>query len=250
MANNYENIFDPNIISQLHASDPTKKVTDIIYDCLESAILSSEIKPGDKLNASSIAEALGVSITPVRNAIKQLASVGLLSESENGKSFFAFNISEKMLTEIFDTRWTLEGSAAYICAHRLALIDMGELRRLAELHRTLWLQFSNGDNSSSNRRQRVDADRSFHKLLIRYTNNQFLIDYYSTLDKLATHALVRAIEFWDCEKERNNILVLSQQHHVICNAIESGVPEVARQASEAHVKFATLRCAVNRKTLL
>jgi len=243
----YEKLFDPNIIAQYQADNPNSTVTDIIYNFMESAILSSKIEPGQKINATNIAEALNVSVTPVRNAIKQLASVGLLSENENGKNYCAFNISEKMLTEVFDARRMLEGSAAYICAHRLALIDTSELRRLAEVHHSLWQAFYDGDTSLFNRRQRVDIDRAFHNLLVQFTDNQYLINYYASLDKLATHALVRALEFWENEKERANMRVLASQHHIICNGIESGVPEVARQAAESHVEFATLRCIVNRK---
>lgn len=247
MSDHYENLFDPKVIEQYQTEYPNSTVTDIIYKYLESAILSSKIEPGQRLNAANIAEMLDVSVTPVRAAIKQLASVGLLSENENGKNYCAFNISEKMLTEVFDARRMLEGSAAYICAQRLALIDTSELRRLAEVHRTLWQDFYDGDTSLFNRRQRVDIDRAFHNLLVQFTDNQYLINYYDSLDKLATHALVRALEFWENEKERANMRVLASQHHIICNGIESGVPEVARQAAESHVEFATLRCIVNRK---
>ncbi|WP_298023293.1 GntR family transcriptional regulator [uncultured Dysosmobacter sp.] len=247
MVDNYEMLFDPKIIAKYQEENPTAKVTDIVYNYLESAILSSKISPGSKINAANIAEALNVSVTPVRNAIRQLAAVGLLSENENGKNYYAFNISEKMLTEVFDARRMLEGSASYICAQRIALIDMRELRHLADIYRTLWQEFADGDYSLLNRRRRIDIDRAFHNLLIRSTENHYLIDYYSSLEKMATHALIRALEFWDNEKDRSNMLILAAQHHIICNGVESGVPEVARKAAESHVEFATLRCVVNRK---
>ena len=104
MTDKCESLFNPGIIAQYQEEHPTMKVTDIVYNCLESAILSSKIESGSKINAANIAEALNVSITPVRTAIKHLAAVGLLAEGENGKSYFAFNIGEKMLTEIFDAR--------------------------------------------------------------------------------------------------------------------------------------------------
>ena len=249
MTDKCESLFSPGIIAQYQEENPTMKVTDIVYNYLESAILSSKIEPGSKINAANIAEALNVSITPVRNAIKHLAAVGLLAKGENGKSYFAFNIGEKMLTEIFDARRMLEGSASYICAQRVALIDMSELRHLADMHQTLWHQFAGGDYSLFNRRQRIDIDRAFHNLLVKYTENHYLIDYYARLEKMAAHALVCALEFWDNEKDQANMRVLASQHHIICNGIESGVPEVARQAAESHVEFATLRCVVNRKSL-
>ncbi len=248
MSDRQENLFDPKIILRYQAENPASKLTDIVYNYLESAILSSKIPPGTKINATYMAEALGISITPVRNAIKQLAAVGLLSESENGKTYRAFNISQKKLMDVFDARKILEGSASYICAHRLALLDMSELHRLADVYCSLWHDFENGDRSLFNRRQRIDVDRAFHNLLMRYTENQHLIRFYADLEKLATHSLMRALEFWDNEKDLSNIRILSQQHHIICNGIESGIPDLARHVAEAHIDFATLRCVVNRKS--
>ena len=84
--NKKKNIFNPNRIQDVQRENPFAKISDIVYDILAEAILSTSILPGSKLNIASIAEQLQVSRTPVFTAIERLKESGLVIESyETGK---------------------------------------------------------------------------------------------------------------------------------------------------------------------
>ena len=240
-------LFTPELLDKYQKENPSIRLSDIVYACLEQAILTSQIQPGSKINAANIAGAMNISITPVRVAIRRLISSGLIQENESGKSYCVFNISERMISDIFDCRWVLEGSAAYICAQKVALINMKELRKLAEEFRISWEQFSNGDQSIINRQRRAELDCLFHQKIIAYTENPYIQNCYEEINKIIAHSLLRTQEFWSADNSLN-IRKLAYQHHIICNGIESGIPDVARQVAEQQVNYAKLRGIINRKT--
>lgn len=127
--------FDPAQIRKAQDRNPFVKISDIVYDILSEAILSSTIAPDSKLNISSIAENLNISHTPGFQAVDRLKNSGLIVESNETSKYHSYrvlDISNESLTNLFTARKAIETIAASICATNVALIDIAQLKK--------WLQ--------------------------------------------------------------------------------------------------------------
>jgi DNA-binding GntR family transcriptional regulator len=100
-------------------------------DRLRRGILDGRYPPGAKLSAASVAEALGMSRTPVREAFRILSKEGLVEFSSNRGARVAI-LDSSELESIFETRVALEGTACRIAADQVTLADLAELQALAE----------------------------------------------------------------------------------------------------------------------
>jgi len=211
--------------------------------------LSAVILPGSKLNIASIAEQLRVSRTPVFTAVERLKENGLVIEAcETGKyrSYFVLDISNESLTDLFTARKAIETTAAAICASNVALVNIEKLKKLAREFQIVWSAYANGSNPAPSFSERESVDKTFHEYLVMSTENKYLIDMYHSLHESLSYLSVRTCEFVAAKNERENLLILSSQHVSICRAIESGFPEMARQAMEKHIDFCHRRCLMDR----
>jgi len=84
--------------------------TSIAYDALRKAIFDNQIKPGDYLSENQLAQSLGMSRTPVREAVKVLASEGLV-EIHNGVGIFVRQVTTREIVDLFEVRAALECAA-------------------------------------------------------------------------------------------------------------------------------------------
>ena len=113
--------------------DDAKKVLhQQVFNYLESEILDGHYKTNDTLNEVQIAKELDVSRTPVREAIMQLESIGLVS-SAGGKGFVVSGISEKDLDDIYTIRIKIEGFAAGLSAKNITPDECSALEKIVDL---------------------------------------------------------------------------------------------------------------------
>lgn len=110
-----------------------ERAVDAAYHALRHAIVTSALKPGERLNVEQLAEQLGVSLTPVRGAIQRLATEGLVNIHPRSGTFVA-SLSLQDIEETFQIRAALEGLAAELAATALS---PGDLRKLKDLHKAL-----------------------------------------------------------------------------------------------------------------
>lgn len=241
--------FDPAQIRKAQDRNPFVKISDIVYDILSEAILSSTIAPGSKLNISSIAENLNISHTPVFQAVDQLKNSGLIVESNETSKYHSYrvlDISNESLTNLFTARKAIETIAASICATNVALIDIAHLKKMAAEFRAVWSLYANGQGTSADFADRETLDRAFHNEIVLATENNYLIDMYHSIREPLNYLSVRTCEFIASKRERDNIIIISAQHVDICRAIESGFPEMARQTMGRHIDFCHERCLLDR----
>jgi DNA-binding GntR family transcriptional regulator len=95
-----------------------KKMTDWVWEELREAIIELRLRPGEPLREAALAEQLGVSKTPLREAFARLEQEGLV-ETTSFKGAVVTGYSERDLTEIYELRALLEGAAARSAAERL-----------------------------------------------------------------------------------------------------------------------------------
>src|SRR5882724_5397340 len=106
-----------------------QRAVDAVYDALREGILNSLFQPGERLHVDALSIKLGVSLTPVRNAIQQLASEGLLEIRPRSGTFVA-SLSVRDVEETFEIRCALETLAVEKAAR---LISAEQLTRLNHL---------------------------------------------------------------------------------------------------------------------
>ena len=101
------------------------------YAVLREAIVSNTLKPGTRLRADDLAKKLGVSKTPVREALRKLQAEELISV-QAGNVLAVKAISERQLLEIYYTREALEGMAARLAAENAGPIELARLRAIVD----------------------------------------------------------------------------------------------------------------------
>jgi DNA-binding GntR family transcriptional regulator len=101
------------------------------YAVLREAIVTNALKPGTRLRADDLARKLGVSKTPVREALRKLQAEELIT-MQPGNALTVKTISEKQLFEIYYTREALEGMAARLAAESAGQVELATLRAIHE----------------------------------------------------------------------------------------------------------------------
>lgn len=150
-----------------------QRASDEVYQALRQAILTHVFRPGERLQIPDIAAKLGVSLTPVRQAIQQLAVEGLIEIQPRSGTYVA-TISAEDIEETFDLRCALECLAAEKAVER---ITPEQLARMGELAAALALEAQ--DETAL--RQHEANNYEFHAILIRASGNKRLAEMHESL---------------------------------------------------------------------
>lgn len=145
------------LLSKRYLSDEVSKT-------IKEQIFNLQYHRGERLKVETLASDLGVSMTPVREGLKDLAAQGIVEY--DGKTYSVFNPSKKEIQDIFDIRRYLEKLSAATAAQN---ITEDQLKQLYEMQYT-WL-----DKENVTLREFIDFDIEFHGLLVKGTNNPRLI---------------------------------------------------------------------------
>src|SRR5262250_908013 len=113
-----------------------RKVTDWVYEELKDAIVDLRLAPGEPLREATLAEQLGVSKTPIREALTRLEQEGLV-ETTSFKGAVVSGYSRQDLIEIYELRELLENAAARAAAESMPDADLDRLRRICRESRKL-----------------------------------------------------------------------------------------------------------------
>lgn len=187
-----------------------------IASILRKAILSGEFPAGEELSLTSIAENLGVSRTPVREAFQILASENLLLLRMN-KEAIVQGITVKTIQEHFEMRRLLEGEAAARTA--LRGFDISELQKSHDAMVQRAGNFSGEDYLSYN--------QDFHATIWSAADNSKMYSFLSSL--------WNGSSFGKTVSAREHQLISIQEHGNILEFIRSGDPYLARKEMEHHI---------------
>ncbi len=131
------------------------------YRVLREAIVTNTLKPGTRLRADDLAKKLGVSKTPVREALRKLQAEDLITV-QPGNALTVKSISEEQLIEIYYTREALEGMAARLAAENAGQIELAKLRAIQDDMKT---------NAAGNARQLRQLTGEFQLAVFRAARN-------------------------------------------------------------------------------
>ena len=197
-----------------------------VFERLRRFILEGEYEPDERLVEEQLAERLGVSRTPIRQALTMLEAEGLVEVAPNrGATVCSFSVDE--VWDIYDLRAVLEGHAARRAAGRIGEFELAELRRLAaEMERTTPERFSDHEEEI---RQLVVHNQHFHGTIVTACRNQ-------RLERLVRRTieipLMFKAFFWYTPHERT---ISNHYHRQILHALGQGDADRAEIVMREHV---------------
>ena len=198
-----------------------KDVQKDAYSLILEAIDSGVYRPGDRLVESELAERLGVSRTPVREALQRLETQSMLTR--DGRSLIVASLDHTQLSDLYVVRTELEGLAARLAARHASDEEIRVLQGMvADDHRLL-----GGDPRALSR-----ANKRFHRQIHLASHNRFLIQQLDLVNRAM--ALMATTSF--AAEGRDEVAL--QEHAAIVGAIEARDGEAAYQALKTHISKA------------
>jgi DNA-binding GntR family transcriptional regulator len=199
----------------------TQSLTAIVQGEVERMILSGELKAGERINEQALANRLGVSRGPVREAARALERAGLLTAVVN-QGVFVRQITEEEAKEIYDVRSVVFG---FIC-HRLAG------RITAEQTQALEVLIARMDEAIEQRDSAAyyQLNLRFHDMIVVFADHGRARQTYEALIK-ETHLLRQSSLVEPARMRESN-----GEHAAIVAAIAAGDGETARRLAEAHAQ--------------
>jgi len=200
---------------------PAKTIREKVYEYLREGILNGKIKAGDRLVESDLADHIGTSRTPVREALHTLEREGLV-ESLHRVGYVVRPISELEVSELCEIRLVLEALALRWALNK----DCSGLARMMRenLHRAEQL-VADGDLKAF-----VEMDEQFHDLISKVANSSRLMEMTNSIRRYMLRYRIQSIYTED------NVRRAIAGHRAVLKAIEDGDKKAARRALGAHIK--------------
>jgi len=154
------------------AMDQFLPLRDVVFNTLRQAILTGELKPGERLMEIHLANKLGVSRTPIREAIRKLELEGLVTMIPRRGAEVA-QITEKSLQDVLEVRRSLDALCAELACER---ISDAEIQALCQACKAFEEATVKGDI-----REVASADVALHDIIIKATGNRRLVQLVNNL---------------------------------------------------------------------
>lgn len=195
------------------------------YDYLKSMILSGKLSPGVLYSETKIASEIGISRTPMREAIVRLSQEGLL-DIQHSKGFFLHILTADDLRDMFQMRLALEGYALIQLAKNASEPEACD--RIAQLERNLEEQYAL-IGSERDLNKLVQKDREFHTIMISYMHNH-------TLETLYQNQVYRIQSFARRSFDNEGRIGQTVEEHArIVDALRRRDPAAAYRAASDHL---------------
>ena len=193
---------------------------DVVFNTLRRAILKGDLKPGERLMEIALAEKLGVSRTPIREAIRKLELEGLVVMAPR-KGAKVASITERDLNDVLEVRKGMEELAIRLACERITPEELEELDKVEQRFLSLT---ENGDLT-----ELAEMDVAFHDIIYKATNNNRLVQLLSNLREQMYRYRIEYLK--DIAVRRT----LAQEHRAICEALRKKDKESALKYVYVHV---------------
>ena len=205
---------------------PYKSVllADRVYEKLEEDIIFGRYAKGEVLTELGLAEQLGVSRTPIREALRRLAQENLIADGEGGKGSVVLGISEEDVRDIMNIRQRLEGLVSAYAARNITQEGLEKLQHIVELQ-----EFYTQKKDAAHIKE---MDDQFHVEICLQSGRRVLAETLIPLHKRIQKYRRASI---DNPKRRDEIAV---EHRKIYEAIAAHDAELAAKLTEEHMRHA------------
>lgn len=214
--------------------DNYQPLRETVCEALRSAIRNGILEPGERLMEVQLAEELGISRTPVREAIRKLEQEGYVIMMPR-RGTYVSSVSVNDIKEIFEIRSALESLSTGLAARRIEPDELEKLRAL--------LTEIEGHIERKDIDKIVETDIEFHGLLYQVSRNERLVTIISNLKEQLARFRTLSMSY------PGRLQETLEEHRAMVEAIAAGDVEAARDAAERHMERAeeTLLKAMRRK---
>lgn len=199
-----------------------RRTSDSVYEVIRQAILSQELAQAQRLNVHELADELGVSLTPVKDALTRLEAEALI-EIRPRSGTFVTTVSPDDVAEAFDIRCALECLAAEKALTRATPADIAQLRALAAK--------IGGVDGEIDRVTHAAGNIEFHKRIVALSGSRRLVQLYENLD---AHIQIARIHLghgdWKTRLQSER-----EEHLAVVDALERRDPEALVVAVRRHI---------------
>ncbi|MFI3175601.1 MAG: GntR family transcriptional regulator [Bacillota bacterium] len=197
---------------------------DVVFQTLRNAILLGKLSPGERLMENHLAEKLGVSRTPVREALRMLEIENLVALVPR-KGAQVLEMTKKDVQNILEIRGVLEGLATNLACKR---IDRDKVQELRASQATFEATIQEGDKEKI-----IEADEKFHDIIFEASGNERLVQMYQNL-RVQLYRYRMAHLNLD-----TSIPVIVAHHRSILRAVENQDSEEGSIVAQGHIKYHT-----------
>jgi DNA-binding GntR family transcriptional regulator len=209
------------------------RLTETVYKLLRTRIANHDFAPGERLQLDVLSARLGVSRTPVREALNQLAAEGLVEIRPRHGTFVA-QVDQNTVAELYQLRLMIDTSVGKLLAGRLTPVQTRTLARfLDKLARLV-----DGD-AYVDYGAYLETDRAFHSAIIRLLGNSRLTALYEEINLPLWLVRAQQDASWPLDARRS-----LAEHTAILAALESRDPRVAAEAMAAHIESSLAKIGV------
>lgn len=209
-----------NVLNKIDLNE-YKPLRDIVFETLREAIMNGNLKPGERLMEVQLAQKLGVSRTPVREAIRKLELEGIITMIPR-KGAYVAEVSLKDISEVLEVRAALEGLAAGLAAEKMLDSEIELLKEKAS-------EFEEAAQEMK-REDLIQLDVQIHEIIFKSTNNHALMNL---VDGLREQVQRFRITYLSSMQNAEEIII---EHRELINALIERNPEKAKIAAESHIK--------------
>ena len=203
--------------------DNYKPLRELVFESLREAIISGKLGPGERLMEIQMAEEMGVSRTPVREAIRKLELEGLVVMIPR-KGAYVAGLSLKDIADVFEIRGALEGLAAELAAERITEEELEELERHL-------IKYSE-ETETGNLSKVVETDTDFHSLIYKASRNNRLSQIINNLREQIQRFRTTSLSY------PGRMKIALEEHRKIVEAISMRDGELARKIAQEHIENA------------
>lgn len=193
---------------------------DVVFNTLRRAILKGELKPGERLMEIALADKLGVSRTPIREAIRKLELEGLVVMAPR-KGAKVASITERDLNDVLEVRKGMEVLAISLACKRITGEELEKLETIEQSFQKLI--------ESGNLTELAEMDVKFHDTIYQATNNQRLVQLLNNLREQMYRYRMEYLK--DIAVRRT----LAEEHKAICRALRERDEQQAEEYVSIHI---------------
>lgn len=203
--------------------DNYKPLREIVFEHLREAIINGDLRPGERLMEMQLAEEMGVSRTPVREAIRKLELEGLVIMVPR-RGAYVSDLSIKDVAETYEIRSALEALAAGLAAERITPDESEELERIL-------VQI--GECIAANDLERsIELDEEFHNILYRASRNDRLVQIIYNLREQIHRFRSTSLG------TPGRLEAVLSEHTKIAEAISDRNADLAQRLAQEHIENA------------
>jgi DNA-binding GntR family transcriptional regulator len=199
--------------------DISDSVVDRVYEKLKAMAVSYELKPGERLNEGELAKRLGVSRTPLREALNRLNTEGFLRFMP-GKGFFCRDLDAHEIFDLYELRKSIEVAAVRFAVKRARDEDIDSL--------LAFLDATGPDPGERSSVELVKLDETFHERLIAMSENTEMLRVLRNVN-----ARIRFVRWIDMN--RINRAATQTEHRAVLTALKARDEKMCVAVLEGHI---------------